>query len=49
MLKELAMLFTSAHTSVLSFELLQSGVIGLLQFATDKTRSNECTATHINM
>ena len=41
-LKELATLFTSAHTSVSSFELLQSGVIdGLLQFATDKTRSSE--------
>ncbi|KAH9172968.1 hypothetical protein EDB89DRAFT_1961917 [Lactarius sanguifluus] len=40
-LKELATLFTSAHTSVSSFELLQSGVIdGLLQFATDKTRSS---------
>lgn len=39
-LKELATLFTSAHTSVSSFELLQSGVIdGLLQFATDKSRS----------
>jgi E3 ubiquitin-protein ligase TRIP12 len=39
-LKELATLFTSAHTSVSSFELLQSGVIdGLLQFATDKARS----------
>ncbi|KAF8262629.1 hypothetical protein EI94DRAFT_1773142 [Lactarius quietus] len=38
-LKELATLFTSAHTSVSSFELLQSGVIdGLLQFATDKSR-----------
>ena len=41
-LKELATLFTSAHTSVSSFELLQSGVIdGLLQFATDKTRSSK--------
>ncbi|KAH9004468.1 hypothetical protein EDB86DRAFT_2883363 [Lactarius hatsudake] len=39
-LKELATLFTSAHTSVSSFELLQSGVIdGLLQFATDKSRN----------
>ncbi|KAI9510528.1 hypothetical protein F5148DRAFT_1274737 [Russula earlei] len=39
-LKELATLFTSAHTSVSSFELLQSGVIdGLLQFSTDKTRN----------
>ncbi|KAI9429610.1 ubiquitin-protein ligase [Lactarius indigo] len=39
-LKELATLFTSAHTSVSSFELLQSGVIdGLLQFATDKARN----------
>ena len=41
-LKELATLFTSAHTSVSSFESLQSGVIdGLLQFATDKTRSSK--------
>lgn len=40
-LKELATLFTSAHTSVSSFELLQSGVIdGLLQFATDKSRNS---------
>ncbi|KAI0306092.1 hypothetical protein B0F90DRAFT_1808594 [Multifurca ochricompacta] len=39
-LRELATLFTSAHTSVSSFELLQSGVIdGLLQFSTDKTQS----------
>ncbi len=39
-LKELATLFTSAHTSVSSFELLQSGVIDvLLQFATDKSRN----------
>ncbi|KAI0272306.1 hypothetical protein BC834DRAFT_1030472 [Gloeopeniophorella convolvens] len=39
-LKELATLFASAHTSVSSFELLQSGVIdGLLQFATDKGRN----------
>jgi len=39
-LKELATLFTSVHTSVSSFELLQSGVIdGLLQFATDKSRN----------
>ena len=38
-LKELAMLFTSAHTSLSSFELLQSSVIdGLLQFATDETQ-----------
>ena len=37
-LKELATLFTSVHTSVSSFELLQSGVIdGLLQFATEKS------------
>ena len=40
-LKELATLFTSTHTSVSSFELLQSGVIdGLLQFATDKSRNS---------
>ncbi|KAI0287813.1 hypothetical protein BC826DRAFT_1093244 [Russula brevipes] len=39
-LKELAMLFTSTHTSVSSFELLQSGVIdGLLQFATESHRT----------
>ena len=41
-LKELATLFTSAHTSVSSFELQQSGVIdGLLQFSTNKTRSSK--------
>ena len=40
-LKELATLFTSVHTSVSSFELLQSGVIdGLLQFATDKSKNS---------
>jgi E3 ubiquitin-protein ligase TRIP12 len=45
-LKELATLFTSVHTSVSSFELLQSGVIdGLLQFATDKTRSSKWTVS----
>lgn len=39
-LRELADLFASAHTSVSSFELLQSGVVdGLLQFATDQDRS----------
>ncbi|KAG5636235.1 hypothetical protein H0H81_008716 [Sphagnurus paluster] len=39
-LHELAELFASPHTSVSSFELLQSGVIeGLLQFATDQARS----------
>ena len=49
-LKELATLFMSAHTSVSSFELLQNGVIDeSLQFATDKTQSNECTATRMNM
>ncbi|KAG6869212.1 hypothetical protein C0993_009075 [Termitomyces sp. T159_Od127] len=38
-LQELAELFASPHTSVSSFELLQSGVVeGLLQFATDQTR-----------
>ena len=37
---ELADLFASPHTSVSSFELLKSGVVdGLLQFATDETRS----------
>lgn len=37
---ELADLFASPHTSVSSFELLQSGVIdGLLSFATDENRS----------
>jgi E3 ubiquitin-protein ligase TRIP12 len=41
-LKELATLFTSLHTSVSSFELLQSGVIdSLLQFATDKSRNRK--------
>ncbi|KAI0060670.1 hypothetical protein BV25DRAFT_1954506 [Artomyces pyxidatus] len=39
-LRDLATLFASPHTSVSSFELLQSGVIdGLLQFATDKERN----------
>jgi E3 ubiquitin-protein ligase TRIP12 len=38
-LKELADLFATAHTSVSSFELLQSGVVdGLLQFATNDDR-----------
>ena len=38
-LTELATLFTSAHTSVSSFELQQSSMIdGLLQFVTDKTQ-----------
>ncbi|KAJ2915477.1 hypothetical protein MD484_g4935, partial [Candolleomyces efflorescens] len=37
---DLAQLFSSTHTSVSSFELLQSGVVdGLLQFATDEGRS----------
>jgi E3 ubiquitin-protein ligase TRIP12 len=41
-LRELADLFASAHTSVSSFELLQSGVVGgLLQFATDQDRSGK--------
>lgn len=41
-LRELADLFASAHTSVSSFELLQSGVVdGLLQFATDQGRSGK--------
>lgn len=40
--RELAALFASAHTSVSSFELLQSGVIdSLLQFATDKERNRK--------
>lgn len=38
-LRELADLFASAHTSVSSFELLQSGLVdGLLQFSTDQER-----------
>ena len=41
-LRELANLFASPHTSVSSFELLQSGVIdGLLHFATDKERGSK--------
>ena len=41
-LRELADLFASAHTSVSSFELLQSGVVdGLLQFATDQDRNGK--------
>jgi len=40
---ELANLFASPHTSVSSFELLQSGVVdGLLQFATDENRVGRC-------
>lgn len=39
-LVELASLFASPHTSVSSFELLQSGVVdGLLQFITDTERN----------
>ncbi|KAG6909327.1 hypothetical protein DXG01_000927 [Tephrocybe rancida] len=39
-LRELAELFASPHTSVSSFELLQSGVVeGLLHFATDQNRT----------
>lgn len=39
-LKELANLFSTPHTSVSSFELLQSGVVdSLLTFTTDKDRS----------
>ncbi|KAG6821487.1 hypothetical protein H0H93_010211 [Arthromyces matolae] len=39
-LRELAELFASPHTSVSSFELVQSGVVeGLLQFATDSNRT----------
>jgi E3 ubiquitin-protein ligase TRIP12 len=38
-LRELAELFASPHSSVSSFELLQSGLVdGLLQFTTDETR-----------
>lgn len=41
-LKELADLFASPHTSVSSFELLQSGVVdALLRFATDDARKGE--------
>lgn len=41
-LRELAELFTSARTSVSSFELLQSGLVdGLLRFATDPERSGK--------
>lgn len=41
-LRELAELFASPHTSVSSFELLQSGVVeGLLQFATDPSRARK--------
>jgi len=41
-LRELAELFASPHTSVSSFELLQSGVVdGLLQFATDQDRTRK--------
>lgn len=42
-LRELADLFTSSHTSVSSFELLQTGVVdGLLQFTTDEDRTSKC-------
>jgi E3 ubiquitin-protein ligase TRIP12 len=41
-LRELADLFASAHTSVSSFELLQSGVVGgILQFLNDQDRSGK--------
>lgn len=41
-LRELAELFSSPHTSVSSFELLQSGIVdGLLQFAADKGHARE--------
>lgn len=41
-LRELAELFASPHTSVSSFELLQSGVVdGLLQFATEQHRTRK--------
>lgn len=46
-LRELAELFASPHTSVSSFELLQSGVVdGLLQFATDQGRT--CNVFHVS-
>ena len=42
-LVELASLFASPHSSVSSFELLQSGVVdGLLQFISDTERTGEC-------
>lgn len=45
-LRELADLFGSPHTSVSSFELLQSGFIdGLLQFATDDDRTCKFIST----
>ena len=44
-LVELASLFGSPHTSVSSFELLQSGVVdGLLQFLTDIERTGANTS-----
>ena len=40
-LGELGGLFASPHTSVSSFELLQSGLVdGLLEFVTDPNRSS---------
>ena len=49
-LRELADLFASAHTSVSSFELLQSGVVdGLLQFTTDQDRSGKRNFIHCSM
>ena len=47
-LKMLAALFASPHSSVSSFELLQSGVVdGLLQFATDPQRTGKMLLTLI--
>lgn len=49
-LKELADLFASPHTSVSSFELLQSGVVdGLLQFATDEEQPCKLTLSIIDV
>ena len=46
-LRELAELFASPHTSVSSFELLQSGVVdGLLQFAIDQGRPRRSFASN---
>lgn len=50
-LVELASLFASAHTSVSSFELLQSGVVdGLLEFiSSDTARPSECCIISITI
>ena len=43
-MKDLAALFASPHSSVSSFELLQSGVVdSLLNFATDTERLRKCS------